>query len=126
MALSKRGLNRLAEVYRFPLKPLAEHLFANTEPVYLCELHTHEGEEYIHVYLHKLMLFTKGVSFYYFTTLLKMYLMYMSDTVRICLEEYELRQRMYKEEGRYKTATHQVGVPYQISVLFKQVFLRTL
>lgn len=54
-----------------------------------------------------------------------MYLKFISDTVEIFLEKYELRQRIYIKEGRYKTATHHVDVSYQISILFEKVFRET-
>lgn len=100
MALPEKVLNHLVEVQRCPLRPLADHLFANTELAVLFELHTHDNKPYIHVNLHKVMAHTEDISFYRFITLLKMYFMFMSDMVEICLEGYEFHQRIYIENGR--------------------------
>lgn len=111
MALPKRFLKHLAEVQRCHLKPLAEHLLANTELGSHCKLHTHDKKPYIYVNLHKLMADREDITFYRFTTLLKMYLMYMSDKVEMCLEGYEFRQCIYIEDGHYKTSSQHADVP---------------
>lgn len=111
--LSERIIKCLAEVEKCSLKPLVNHLFQ-----YWVVLIVYSYR------FAQMMCFRKVVSFYRFTTLLKIYLKFMSDTVEICLEKYEFLQRVYIEEGWYKTANHHADMPHQISILYGKCFVK--
>lgn len=124
MALSDRVAKYLADCEKCPLKPLAERVYFIAELSFLCDLHTNKGKKYIHVDLHDLIL--KGCFFLSLCHFVESYLKFMSGTVKIFLEKYELRQRVYIQIGRYKILPNHADVPYQISVMFGKIFRETL